>query len=1110
MLMTLALTAGGNLWALVDNSSQSNGRPYLNNGVWYSLYDEHQVGGVGRSDVERYLPLYAPTSGIFTWTHHNSNGIAKSIEVDAFYGGHWHNVSRSHNNNTNTETTDYIAALVWAEQLRIIYNGALATVWSKDIKLPMARHIRLEDGTQNGADQVSRTFTQTVIGQQAYVDIYMRSYLTDGAGITVTMTNGDENIFRLDNQAVRTKTIATAANECGMYNPTYADGSIVPNVVNANNAGHMIRICFVPNAAGTHTATFTVTNGTSLATITVSGEGVTSNHDFGTVEVDHSAADYTVANIGLSGTLASSDPVFTLDRTSVNEGESFTIGFHPTLPGSYTGTVTLTANGITYTYPVQGVATAHQTQIHYTASAHNSWTFLTNESNTIQLDIAANRDIWGDYAAAPDFMNRDMNITASNTDYISYNPANHTLHIIGNDPQSTDGLTHVSLICSYSSPTGRVVAQSCTIPVTIQEVPITMGIDQATLQQHIDQSRLNTATFGDNFVTDLINCGAITCNYSDVEYTVTQLSDNSIARLTGNQFYAYRHDRFVFRITAHSPLCRTDAVSADLSFLIPYGTMTFTNAAGDNLWSNPGNWTPERTTAPTDQQDVLINNYACNLAATNGIRECHDLTIANARLTISAGSALRANRVESTTAANLLLQADIANTATLVFAEGGPRATVESYFKGTINPLAGTGYRRPDWQYRGAIGTPDQITGWQNFYVYDWNEALNNTSSCWQNYQQGPNYTLTAWTGYCMDNDSTVNTTRAYTTTLIPAQAGHTYTLSRTHEADNKANLGNNLITNSFSAPINIGDIEFVNANAEVTFYETGSHADWETEQGQHGTQPGQFVTYPSEVAAAIAQGYSSYIPAGQSFFVTATQNNATVTVPARALVNDASGRMHAPKAEQNYNMLVVNLMEGDLTADRLVLIENEQGTAAYDNGYDGTKHFAGKGIPALYATTAFGAASVCFDTAIASLDLGFRAGQDTARYTLMFDNDRLEGYAELYVRDNLTGLTADILRGETLDFTGSTKKNAQRFTILGSRIIAADNATEADGTITVVDNRVMLDNIADDVDIRLIDMQGRVLMSRKAYEGREFTLPELTKGVYVITAGNESVKIIR
>lgn len=304
-----------------------------------------------------------------------------------------------------------------------------------------------------------------------------------------------------------------------------------------------------------------------------------------------------------------------------------------------------------------------------------------------------------------------------------------------------------------------------------------------------------------------------------------------------------------------------------------------------------------------------------------------------------------------------------------------------------------------------------------------------------------------------------------------------------------------------------------------MTFYETGSHQDWEGHQSgtTQGLQKGQFVTYPREFATLVTGNqYSAYIPAGQSFFVETWYTDADnyVTIPATALVSGLGGPMHAPRQQPQYGVLRMLMMDGDIIADRAVMVEGADATPGYDDGRDGSKHFAAPGIPALWVEAGFGSASVSYDTAIVGLTLGFRAGRDTARYTVVFETENLDHYAELTLRDNLTGRTADILSGETMEVTGSAAWQEGRFSILGRRIAAGiDNTTHADTehNIRVADGRAVLTGYDEaHATVTLVDMQGRTLMSRSTDQGTEFALPELAPGVYVLTVGTESIKFVR
>lgn len=620
-------------------------------------------------------------------------------------------------------------------------------------------------------------------------------------------------------------------------------------------------------------------------------------------------------------------------------------------------------------------------------------------------------------------------------------------------------------------------------------VDLTAGpVNTATYQLNIIDYLKNSAHFASNYVVDGLT-------YSFANGLPAQVASIDAQ---GNITFYQKAD-FEFDITAHSDSAARDNTTSSATAHIvltnvPYGTMTFT---GTGLYTTQARW-DRPDILPTEHQNVLISGTC----ALEDMRPCHDLTIGTGELTIRPDGAYTVEgNLENNTAANLVLEAEPAHMGTLRFNEGThTAATVVNFLKGTY---AGGNLNQVDWQYRGAIGAPDPIS-WTDVNVYEWDETLNGTN-CWKNYQND-NISLTPWLGYAWDNHQASQRYVRYTTKLIPVENGHTFSL--THTATGKANEGCNLVTNSYSAPVEIADLTFSNANAELFFFNTSTHDEWKSAGGSDSTLSGQIVAYPLHTGAA--SGLQSAIPAGQSFSVVATGANATLTIPAKAVVGAASGEMYAPLRDDEFNVLGIRLSADGRLADRVVLIESDNCTDGYDNGYDGTKRLASASVAALYATTAFGRTMINASQSMVGTELGFHAAQAETEYTLSFETDNLEGYSELYLRDNQTGAETDILAGATYRFHGTTGLDNHRFSILGSRIIAdVETGLEPENDIRVADNRAFITGHEGET-LTIVDMQGRLITTTTAHDRMELDLSSLATGVYVVKAGTQSVKFIR
>ncbi|MBQ0007533.1 MAG: hypothetical protein KBT40_02280, partial [bacterium] len=561
-------------------------------------------------------------------------------------------------------------------------------------------------------------------------------------------------------------------------------------------------------------------------------------------------------------------------------------------------------------------------------------------------------------------------------------------------------------------------------------------------------------------------------------------------------------------VTAHQAGDEYTEAATDKPLVIRIdATLHFIGSIDDD-WYNAGNWSP-RQIVPTTVHCVSIDS-TCVVRQNTDAATCLDLVFAGiGAVTVDADGVLDiAGKVTNNDATRLTLKANIDNNATVLFAEGNPLATVESYIKGTPQPQTEPEAKsNPEWQYRGFIGTNPVLNAW-NVVIFKWNENLNSTN-CWNNspvYEKTGSYTGTPWDGYCMANFDTENAIYRYTTKLIPTDTGHTYNLTYTDNGD-FPNRGVSLITNSWSAPIDMSNSNGVrfNGNVEHTFYfyKTRTHLSWETDK------TGTFVVYPQATGQLIyEETTSNQIASSQSFLVRATDANATLTISDEAFVHQPSGAMYAPEKTEHFNVLGMTLTTDDME-DQLFLVESENCSPSFDNGYDGTK-IKEKDRPQIFGTNRFGFTAVNADKTMLNQKIGYCAAMDGAKCTISFNTDRMEGYSELYLLDRVTKSYTNILAGENYTFTGNSEGDNERFEIVGRRDDGSKFVGSSDQMIEVIGQYALLSGF-DGMNemVYITDMNGRRLWSERSSNGPSFFLPELPAGIYMIYCGNVNCKFV-
>ena len=534
----------------------------------------------------------------------------------------------------------------------------------------------------------------------------------------------------------------------------------------------------------------------------------------------------------------------------------------------------------------------------------------------------------------------------------------------------------------------------------------------------------------------------------------------------------------------------------------------------DGNWNDPMNWSGGVPTsigknAVISAKATISNDYT---AVANNI------TIVNGgSITIAPKGKLKANNINGTTAENLTLQADENGSAILLFKNeesNKVNATVALYSlassDGLRNGQAGN-FKDPKWQYLGiAVENIEYSTLYPNGtsnWIYRWDETKNATS-CWAE-KLTSNSTLSAWIGYCLAQETA--TTYNYSGTLN--NSDHTYQLTYTSEEGYSDDRGNNLITNSYTAPIDIttlNDANFQNAKANIYIYNTGSYLEWKEQTTSEGFNAGQIIVIPVNTISTLGNEYPRTIASMQAFFVNAIAEGATFSVNYEnnvynSLRKENQKRSKSLETESDFNVLKIQITS-ETSNDRLYLLEHAATSVEFDNGYDAEKIFDNPNGPQIYATLPWGYTSINSDASFDGQVVGFRGSSDTELYTMTFDIDKLHSYDELYIYDIETELYVDIFEAEAYQFYGSTIPNDSRFIVTSTRQDASDSGDVTTKTETISDwNNILQQNQP----IAIYTTTGQLIA---LFEANTFNptnnKAELPTGIYIVKSGDFVIKI--
>lgn len=311
--------------ASVNLNAQTN-----NNGTWYSLYDTSQDDnvGVGWSADFAEKAVFSPVESMtFEYKKYSMLSTNGDLTIsNNVMGSEWKEKgSISYSDRKNWKTSPIITLDANISHIRYHRkeNGTGVSIRNHFVKL--AKHILLADGTSFGTTSITTQFANPVniYETSSALTVKLRSFLTAG---NINITSDNPAFY------VATSTYDVGANACASAN------GAAGNMAGGNTLGNInhydVHIYFHPTSAGAHSGTIKLTDGTSTATIKVSG---TCNKIVQTITWNDNIANIkTNDNITLNAT-ATTAITYTSSDNSIAEivGNTLKINKH--------GKVTITA-----------------------------------------------------------------------------------------------------------------------------------------------------------------------------------------------------------------------------------------------------------------------------------------------------------------------------------------------------------------------------------------------------------------------------------------------------------------------------------------------------------------------------------------------------------------------------------------------------------------------------------------------------------------------------------------------------------------------------------------------------------------------------------------------
>lgn len=695
-----------------------------------------------------------------------------------------------------------------------------------------------------------------------------------------------------------------------------------------------------------------------------------------------------------------------------------------------------------------------------------------------------------------------------------------------------------------------------TIPLTItlkadisvvgpfsQYVTVSDPISGITDTIHITANIVkNTPTITWN-TTDTIRSSA---EWETKKMAISSSGDQVLYEITqGNQLdeFAYLNDTgkmILLRggwITTRAYTAETttsNEVSAYHNFFIIVDPL-FEDFSNDGNWLNANNWNIGRTPWATDSATIKANKHVLLTTeiVTEGLRFEAGSSI---HITPTGGLSVGARGIQGAATDGSSIIIDNLKTGigflriSPAYKGAMPRATVNYQTRSTLDTGAN---RDATWQYFGAPGKDVQFTVDGITWLYQWSEPQN-----WIN--KTGTLTLEPFAGYAI-------TQYGKPTYALSAEAiisDQTITLTKTESGMN----GNNLFANSYMAPIDAKnftpeDFSDYNTGREdivKTFYifNSGSWNEWnkydtETSKGSNGNDvPGQYCAVPAFSSKYMDDAEITTLPPMQGIYVIANTNGAQIHLNYDKHVWNAgtnpnvSTDMHEPmrtpqrlQAEEqmqqdNFRRIRIQLNSANSGADRLYIIQTDETTPLYDNGYDAPNQTV-SGLTNIYTTESFGKMEVSCSNRIDSMYIGFQAGSDT-QYTLSFSSligDML--YLEDLEQDTIVAMQSD----EPYTFQAAPQSvNDYRFRLLMHPKGNSDSPntptdTEQADNIRVWINNDMLHIIGAtaNTNIHIYNISGTYILSDIVSDSPyTCNVAHLQSGVYLIRLNEQIYKVIK
>lgn len=448
--------------------------------------------------------------------------------------------------------------------------------------------------------------------------------------------------------------------------------------------------------------------------------------------------------------------------------------------------------------------------------------------------------------------------------------------------------------------------------------------------------------------------------------------------------------------------------------------------------------------------------------------------------------------------------------------------------------------RNEVWQYIGMPGDNSTISDLTGITLYSWKETEG-----WKRKTADQLQAIPAWEGLAFTQSKEQNAAFQITTTPIFEPEKE---IKLTCTSTGTGMYGDNLFANSFLAPIDVTQIDgndVIDPDNHLTrtffIFNSGSWNDWNSGKGDitagdyNQSSAGHYYSIPFHSAKMINDGETQVvIPPMQGVYVYSAgeatiklnyQKHIMAASPASVNMN---APLRAPQAQfgNSFMRIRIQATSQNSGADRLYVIQEQNTTPEYDNGYDGDNILA-NGQVNIYTNEPFGQMEVSCSNNIDSMWIGFTAGEDSI-YTLHFGALVGEG---MYIRDISNDSLMLLTDGGQYTFYAQPNSvNDMRFQLLllelpeptpddtpddtpeqGGVLTGLDNTYTSDAKIWVNNKMVYVTNAPANSNFAIYTASGMCVTAPYTIQHTPYTLnlQHLPTGVYILRLNNQAYKFV-